>query len=191
MQIQQAITVEETAIEDANSMLKRAREDKSLLEARLNSVPQSEKEYDDLRQQLDLKRERYTKMTQNLATGEVQQEMENRKQGENLSILDAASYPESPSYPPRYMAMAIGAGVGLVLGFIIAGAREMKDTSLKNLKDVRAYTQMTILGSIPLLENDFVVRRRRRLAWLGWTTATLAALILMSGSVVYHLSTKQ
>ena len=70
---------------------------------------------------------------------------------------------------------------------MIAGAREMKDTSLKNLKDVRAYTQMTILGSIPLLENDFVVRRRRRLAWLGWTTACLAAVVLVSGSIVYYL----
>ena len=43
----------------------------------------------------------------------------------------------------------------------------MKDTSLKNLKDVRAYTQMSILGSIPLLENDFVVRRRKRLCLAG------------------------
>ena len=65
--------------------------------------------------------------------------------------------------------------LGMLLGLVIASAREMKDTSLKNLKDVRAYTQMAILGSIPLLENDFVVRRRRRLAWLGWTTACLAA----------------
>ena len=69
------------------------------------------------------------------------------------------------------MIISIGAGIGLLLGIVIAGAREMKDTSLKNLKDVRAYTQMAILGSIPLLENDFVVRRRKRLAWLGWTTA--------------------
>ena len=77
------------------------------------------------------------------------------------------------------MVIAIGAGLGLLLGVVIAGAREMKDTSLKNLKDVRAYTQMAILGSIPLLENDFVVRRRRRMAWLGWTTACLVAVVTM------------
>ena len=40
--------------------------------------------------------------------------------------------------------------MGLVLGLFLAGAREAKDTSLKNLKDVRAYTQLTILGSVPL-----------------------------------------
>jgi hypothetical protein len=48
---------------------------------------------------------------------------------------------------------------------------------------------MAILGSIPLLENDFVVRRRRRLAWLGWTTACLAAAVLMSGSIAYYVFT--
>jgi len=80
----------------------------------------------------------------------------------------------------------MGAGLGLLLGLVIAGAREMKDTSLKNLKDVRAYTQIAILGSVPLLENDFVVRRRRRMAWLAWTTACLLAVVTMAGSVVYY-----
>jgi hypothetical protein len=50
---------------------------------------------------------------------------------------------------------------------------------------------MAILGSIPLLENDFVVRRRRRLAWLGWTTACLSAVVFMSASVLYYISSKQ
>jgi hypothetical protein len=66
----------------------------------------------------------------------------------------------------------------------------MRDTSLKNLKDVRAYTQMAILGSVPLLENDFVVKRRRRMTWLGWTTACVAAAVVMSASVVYYYVTK-
>jgi len=66
-----------------------------------------------------------------------------------------------------------------------AGAREAKDASLKNLKDVRAYTQLTILGSVPLLENDLVVRRRKRLAWLAWSTACLVGIIIMTGSVFF------
>jgi hypothetical protein len=86
--------------------------------------------------------------------------------------------------------ISVGGALGLLLGIVIAGAREIKDTSLKNLKDVRAYTQMAILGSIPLLENDFVVRRRKRMAWLGWTTSSLAAAVIMAGSVVYYYVTK-
>jgi hypothetical protein len=86
------------------------------------------------------------------------------------------------------LVIPLGAAFGLLLGVVCAAAREMKNTSLQNLKDVRAYTQMTILGSIPLLENDFVVRRRKRLSWLGWTTATLASIVVMVGSVVYYFA---
>ena len=88
------------------------------------------------------------------------------------------------------MVIGMGAALGLFLGIVMAGAREMKDTSLKNLKDVHAYTKVSVLGSVPLLENDFVVRRRRRMAWLGWTTACLAAVVVISGSVVYYYVTK-
>ena len=82
------------------------------------------------------------------------------------------------------------AGLGLALGLVLAGAREMKDTTLKNLKDVRSYTQLMVLGSVPLLENDLVVRRRRRLAWLAWSTACLASIAIMAGSVLFYYSNK-
>jgi hypothetical protein len=104
-------------------------------------------------------------------------------------LLDAPSTPQYPTEPKRPIVIGIGAGIGLLLGVVIAAAREMKDSSLKNLKDVRAYTQMAILGSVPLLENDFVVRRRKRMAWLGWTTACLMAVVTMAGSVVYYYRT--
>jgi len=49
---------------------------------------------------------------------------------------------------------------------------------------------LSILGSIPLLENDLVVRRRRRLSWLAWSTACLLGAVIMSGSVLYYYATK-
>jgi polysaccharide chain length determinant protein (PEP-CTERM system associated) len=157
---------------------------------RVETVPASFREYGDLMREKEIAREKYVKLDENLQKAQIAQDMEGRKQGETLELLDPASLPLNPTEPKRPMIIGMGAGIGLLLGILIAGALEMKDTSLKNLKDVRAYTQMAILGSIPLLENDFVVRRRKRLAWLGWTTASLAAVVIMSGSVVYYYVTK-
>jgi polysaccharide biosynthesis transport protein len=189
--LQISIAAEDNQIEQYSAELKHVNQEIKALQGRLDSVPQSEKEYDDLKRERDIKMEQYELMKKHLATAQVSQEMEDRQEGEKLEILDAASLPETATYPNHPLVIGVGAAIGLMLGILICGAREMKDTSLKNLKDVRAYTQMTILGSIPLLENDFVVRRRRRLAWLGWTTACLASVVLMSGSVVYYFSTKQ
>jgi hypothetical protein len=81
---------------------------------------------------------------------------------------------------------AIGAGMGLVIGVVLAGAKEMKNTSLKNLKDVRAYTNLPVLSSIPLLENALLVRRKRRLLWLAWSSAIIIGSIAMSGAAYYY-----
>ena len=183
------IAADDSQIDDLKSQLKSLDQQSTRMQALFNGIPQSEKEYEDLVRERDLKKEKYEEMTKSLAKGETTQEMENRQEGEYLQILDPASDPETPAYPNHAEIVAAGAGIGLLLGIVIAGAREMKDTSLKNMKDVRAYTQLAILGSIPLLENDFVVRRRRRLAWLGWTTACLAAAVLMSGSIAYYVFT--
>ena len=115
--------------------------------------------------------------------------LEQRRQGETLELIDAASLPTEPFQPKRGATLPIGAVIGLVVGMVIVAIREMKDTSLKNLKDARMYTQLNILGSVPLLENDVVVQRRKQMAWVGWTTATLAGLAIMTASVArYYLA---
>ena len=73
---------------------------------------------------------------------------------------------------------------------LLVGAREMKDTTLKTLKDVRAYTQLIVMGSVPLLENDLVVMRRKRMAWLAWTAASVLSAVTMAGAIYYYYVTK-
>jgi polysaccharide chain length determinant protein (PEP-CTERM system associated) len=187
---QSAIEARELDIQDNTKELKRVNDTVKSYQGRIETIPLGEKEYADLMRDRDLIKERFIDLSEKLSKAEIAQEMEGRKQGETLELLDPASLPTAPTEPKRPIVVSLGAALGLLLGIVIAGAREMKDTSLKNLKDVRAYTQLTILGSVPLLENDFVVRRRRRLTWLGWTTACLAAAVVMSGSVVYYYVSK-
>ncbi len=190
-QVQAAIEAKNLEIDAASKSIKRAGDMIKLLTAHIDSVPLGEKEYDDLLRDQAVRKEEYVELQGRLEKAQLSQEMQYRNQGERLEIVDPPSLPLTPSQPNRPLVIAIGSGLGLILGLVVAGAREMKDTALKNLKDVRAYTQMAILGSIPLLENDFVVRRRKRLAWLGWTTACLAAVVIMSGSIVYYFTTKE
>jgi polysaccharide biosynthesis transport protein len=181
------IEAKELEIEQYNKQLKDTNDRAKLYQSRLDeTAPEGEKEYLDLLREREIARENYQNRDNLLSRAQIAKEMEDRKQGEFLELLDPASLPTTPTEPKRPVIISMGAGIGLLIGFVFAGAREMKDTSLKNLKDVRAYTQMSILGSIPLLENDLVVRRRRRLAWLGWTTACLFSVAVVSASIVYH-----
>ena len=186
--IEQAIATKDVAMAQADAQIKQVQSAINKLEAQNSAAPLGQQQYSELVRERDLARDKYVSLNSKLSSAQIAQDLEHRGQGQKLEVLDPPTVPQQPSQPKRPMVIGMGAGLGLLLGVVIAAAREMKDTSLKNLKDVRAYTEMAILGSVPLLENDFVVRRRRRMAWLGWTTACLTAVVTMAGSVAYYYS---
>jgi polysaccharide chain length determinant protein (PEP-CTERM system associated) len=156
------------------------------LQARIDSSPQLEQQYAALMRDFGLAKSAYEDMSKRHEASETAKDLEDAKAGENLEVLDPPSDPQAPSEPNRLQIAAIGAGLGLVVGVVLAGAKEMKNTSLKNLKDVRAYTNLPVLSSIPLLENALLVRRKRRLLWLAWSSAIIIGSIAMSGAAYYY-----
>ncbi len=153
-------------------------------------APVDEQEYVALVREAELARRTYNDLNLKMQQSEIATDLENRKQGETLEMLDQASLPETPAEPKRHVIILGGLAAGLVLGGLLVFAREVKDTSLKTLKDVRAYTRLAVLGSVPLLETDQVVMRRRRLAWLAWSAACLLSVLVMASAVYYYYATK-
>ena len=154
-------------------------------QARVEGSPQLEGQYIALTRDLSLAKQSYEDMHRRNEVSETAKDLEEHKAGENLEVLDGASDPQAPTEPNRPQIAAMGAGFGLMLGIVLAGAQEMKNTSLKNLKDVRAYTNLPVLSSVPLLENALLVRRKRRLMWLAWSSAIIFGSIVMSAAAYY------
>ncbi len=159
-------------------------------EGRLASGPTGIKEYDELIRDRDLAKKDYEDLDRRLNTSAMATALENRQGGERLEQLDAPTLPQTPTEPKRPLIIGLGTALGLAIGLCVAGTREVRDAALKNLKDVRVYTQLPILATIPLLESDSAAHRRKRLVWLAWSAASLAGLAIMSGSMVYYYATK-
>jgi polysaccharide chain length determinant protein (PEP-CTERM system associated) len=158
--------------------------------SRIEARPVMEQEYADLMRDYNLAKARYDDLNMKMSQSEIATDLENRNQSETLEVLDPASLPETPTKPNRWLIVGIGLSLGIMLGGAIAGGREVKDTSLKNLKDARAYTNLPVLGTVPLLENDLVVRRKRRLAWLAWSAACMLGILAMTSSIYYYYASK-
>jgi polysaccharide chain length determinant protein (PEP-CTERM system associated) len=191
--IKQAIASANAQIQTRNmEMEERVRRQKELqneivqYQSRIEASPLNEQRYASLQRDYQLAKQNYDEMSRKKEMSETATNLEERKAGENLEILDAASLPDHVAEPNRLFIAGIGMGLGLFSGVFMAGIKEMKDTSLKNLKDVRAYTNLPVLSSIPLLENALLVRRKRRLFWLAWSTAIIIGTIAMSGSMYYY-----
>ncbi|MEO8595916.1 MAG: hypothetical protein ABI759_21525 [Candidatus Solibacter sp.] len=155
-------------------------------QARVEGSPQLEGQYIALTRDMGLAKQSYEDYHRKSEISETAKDLEDHKAGENLEVLDPASDPQAPSEPNRPQIAAMGAGIGLMLGIVLAGAKEMKNTSLKNLKDVRAYTNLPVLSSIPLLENALLVRRKRRLLWLAWSSALIFGTLAMCAAAYYY-----
>ncbi|MBV9225906.1 MAG: hypothetical protein JOY85_17870 [Acidobacteriaceae bacterium] len=151
-------------------------------QARLQNIA-SVKEYEDLIRDRDAARAQWFEQDRKRQLSTASMHMEERKQGQTLEVIDQASLPTTPASPQRLKMLPMGIVAGLVLGIMIVAVREVKDTSLKTLKDARMYTQLTVLGSVPFLENDVVVQRRKQMLWVSWATATVAGLAIMAVSI--------
>ena len=189
-QAQTIIEAKKQEIESIQKDLRTAQANAEALASRVQAAPLGEAKYDELLRERALLKDQYEEMSRKHDLSETATALENRKQSEQLELLDPASLPQTPTEPNRWVIVGAGLALGFVAGVFIAAARELKDTSLKSLKDVRAYTQLTVLGSVPLLENDLVVRRRRRLTWLAWSTAGLAGVMIMAGSIAFYYTNR-
>jgi len=156
------------------------------VQARIEVGPIGAAQLEQLTREHELAKRRYDEMKAMLTKSQMATEVEDRKQGEMLEVLDLPFLPINPTAPNRPLIIGAGFVIGLIVGGCLVAVREIKDTSLKSLKDIQAYTKFNVLASVPLLENDLVIRRRKRLAVIGWTSAVLLSLAIMSGAVYFY-----
>ncbi len=157
-----------------------------VFQSRISQVPANQQRYVALEREYSLAQAHYLELQRRVNAASLSEDVDKRKAGEQLEVLENASLPESPTNPKRGMITGIGVGIGLMVGVFLTGIKEVKDTSLKNLKDVRAYTNLPILSSIPLLENDLLVRRKRRITYVVWSASIILGMVLMSASMYYY-----
>ena len=158
-------------------------------EARIESTPVGIREYDELIRDRDLAKKDYEDLDRRVNSSAMSTALQNRQQGERLEQLDPPSLPQTPARPKRLLIISVGTGLGLLAGLCMAGLRELSIGALRSVKDVSAYSQLPVLGSIPLFETPGAQRRRKRAAWLVWSASSLLGVAIMSTTVAhYYLS---
>jgi polysaccharide chain length determinant protein (PEP-CTERM system associated) len=204
LSVQQAATLKQqedriagikTQMDNVDREIQRTIDSKAALEKQIEAVrtkiensPQIEQQYSALTQDQMLAKTTYDDLSRKEKESETTQRLQEQHLGEQLEVLDPASLPVNPVEPNRWEISIIGVVMGMMIGLVLAGAKEAKDTSLKNLKDVRAYTNLPVLSSIPLLENALLLRRKRRLFWLAWSTAIIVGSVAMFIAMTYYMT---
>jgi hypothetical protein len=135
------------------------------------------REYESTRAQLDALQRRHDEalLAERAESGEVSQE---------LRILDAAVPPVLPSGPARGLLLGLSFILAIAVGIGVAVAADWTDTSFHTVDDLRAFTKVPVLASIPEIAVTAPAARLRGFALAG---ARLVALgVLAFGA--FHLA---
>jgi polysaccharide biosynthesis transport protein len=74
-----------------------------------------------------------------------------------IHTVDTADIPPFPSYPRTRFNIAVGLGVGFVLGFGLALLLEAMDTNLKTMADIERSLQLPLIAAIPAVNPDHLI----------------------------------
>jgi polysaccharide chain length determinant protein (PEP-CTERM system associated) len=115
---------------------------------RIQSSPQVDAEEKQLTRDHETALKIYNNLFAEVQQAKMNTDLENRQEGENFSVLDPANFPDAPTFPKRIIFAGAGLAGGLVIGLMIIGLMEYKDTALRTERDVWAFTQLPTLAVI-------------------------------------------
>lgn len=117
----------------------------SAYKQRLNILPKLEKDQRELQRRLEAAQSTYETLLKKLQEVQV---AENQNIG-NARIAEPALVPEKPSIKGKAIIILFGVVMGTLLSLATIIILEVRDTSIKTLKEVRELFGYTLIGNIP------------------------------------------
>lgn len=153
-------------------------------ERRVENAPRREQELKAMSREYDTDKERYLSLLKRYEEARLNESMEKRQQGEQFRILEPAVVPDRPAAPNRLQLLLGGWIVAIVLAAGAILAAERLDTSFHSADDLRAFTRVPVLVSIPSIVTQEDIRRGRRRACVAAVLAAFCLLLVAGTSYV-------
>lgn len=179
------------AMQGADTELKLAKVDEQrirraidIYQTRVENTPKSEQEFQEMTRDYEGTRELYQTLAKRYDEALLAESMEQRQKGEQFRVLDSALPASVPTAPKRSRLLLICAALSLALGAGAMVLAEMLDSSFHSTDDLRAYTTVPLLISIPRILTEGDAR------WARWrfrfvATGVVICLVVIAGSCYF------
>jgi len=159
---------------------KRLRDAIATYQGRIENVPKREQEFRELSRDYESTRELYQSLLKRSEEAQLAESMEQRQKGEQFRVLDPAVPKPKPAAPNRvqlFVIVLLGS-LGLAAGAVVLA--EKIDTSFHTIDDLRMFSPVPVLISIPLIVTHTDRRRMRWHLQFG-ATAAFVGLVAIVG----------
>src|SRR5687768_4994561 len=124
-------------------------------------------------------KERFDVAQRKFDEAKISEGVETTGQGERFRMLEAAIPPEGPSAPNRLRLLLMGLLLGLAFAGAAVVAAEQMDTSFHTVDDLREFTAVPVLATIPQIGG----RPRRGYVRMALGTVSAVAAIVLVGTL--------
>jgi len=128
---------------------KKLQQEISVYQGRVASSPAVEEQYKELARDYDNAQKVYQDDLAKQSTSQMATQAEQQQQGAQMTLLNPANLPDSPSFPNRLFFAGGGLGAGLVLGLSVALWLELRDNCIRTEADAEAALEIPMLVSVP------------------------------------------
>lgn len=148
-QIRQQIHKDDEDIALATREIKRLQAAMAQYESHLSLSPAVEEQYKALTRDYENAAKTYQELLGKKSTADLTAHMTNQAQGERMSEIQPANFPDSPSFPNQLMFIGGGLAAGLALGAALAMWFEMRDNAIRTEADAEAALELPMLVAVP------------------------------------------
>ncbi|MGH9351825.1 MAG: GumC family protein [Terriglobia bacterium] len=150
-QLRASLSAMQDAIKFNQSEQSKLRGQIATYESKLRLTPAVEQQYKDLTRDYQTTLNSYDSLLAKEDQSQMATSLERRQEGEQFTLLDPASLPNKPSFPNNLRFAGGGVVVGLIIGFGLVLALEMRDKALRDERDVEFFMGVPTLALIPAL----------------------------------------
>lgn len=149
---------------------------------RLEEAPKVEQEYMALMRDYQNAHAKHQEVMNKILEARIAEGMEEHQKGEKFTLIDPASFPETPVSPKRWLIFLAGVICSLGFGIGMVALAEHMDHSIHSNDELARLTGLPILGTILRIqtrEDIMGARRKRRLIWLVSCGSVIMGLVLV------------
>jgi polysaccharide chain length determinant protein (PEP-CTERM system associated) len=122
-------------------------------ESKIESSPMVEEKFKQVTRDHETALQFYNILLTKMNESSMATALEHRQQGEQFRVMDAPNLPDSPTFPNHLKFAGGGLAAGLVLGLFLAALLEYRDTSVRNERDIWAFTNLPTLAVVSYLSD--------------------------------------
>jgi succinoglycan biosynthesis transport protein ExoP len=173
-------------LEDTKAAGERLRTSMAQFDTVLAQAPVRDAEFDRISNDVRTTRDAYDALSKRYQDALLAERAEEGTGAEEFHIVDPAAALKSPAGPNRLLLVGGSVALAFGLGLVVALVRARFDDSFRTVDDLRAFTQVPVLATIPRIATSR--ERTRHVAATTCLTAATAAVLIGLGMQVFYLA---